>query len=170
MDILIVYSSVTGNTKYLAESLISSEHALTRVPIYPIPEKLDYDIIFLGFWVYRGAPDPRMIRFMQKIQGKNIALFGTLSAYPHSDHAQKVLARAQQYITGNTLLGSFLCLGKLEKNRYLKKLAEQSTKHPMTKERQERLIEGQKHPNQQDCQNFQRFFDNIVMQQKKKIK
>lgn len=170
MNILIVYSSVTGNTKYLAESLASSEHTLTVLPIYPVPQKLDYDIIFLGFWVYRGAPDPRMLRFMQKIQGKNIALFGTLSAYPHSEHAQKVLARAEKYLTGNTLLGSFLCLGKLEKKRYLNKLSASSAKHPMTKERQERLLEGQKHPTLQDCQNFQKFFDNVVKLQSNKIK
>lgn len=89
MNILILYSSVTGNTEYLAKSLKSSEHVLTVLPVYPFPKNLDYDIIFLGFWVYRGAPDPRMIRVMQKLKRKNIALFGTLSAYPHSEHAQK---------------------------------------------------------------------------------
>lgn len=165
MNILIVYSSVTGNTKFLAESLKTSAHALTCLPVYPVPATLDYDIIFLGFWVYRGMPDPRMIRFMQKLQGKKIVLFGTLSAYPHSRHAQKVLARAQHYLSGNTVLGSFLCLGKLEKKRYIKKLTTQSIKHPMTTERYERLLEGQKHPNQKDCQNFQSFFENIVSQE-----
>lgn len=167
MKILILYSSVTGNTEYLAKSLKSSDHELSFLPIYPYPENLDYDIIFLGFWVYRGAPDPRMIRLMQQIKGKNIALFGTLSAYPHSDHAKKVLTRAQNYLKGNTIFGSFLCLGKLTKKRYQQKLENPSPKHPMTEERKKRLLEGQKHPNQEDCKNFQVFFDTIINKQNK---
>lgn len=167
MKILILYSSVTGNTEYLAQSLKSSEHKLTILPIYPFPVNLDYDIIFLGFWVYRGAPDPRIIRVMQELKGKKIALFGTLSAYPHSEHAKKVLERARNYLKENTILGSFLCLGKLEKKRYQQKLTNPSLKHPMTTERKARLSEGQKHPNDEDCKNFQAFFDTIINAQSK---
>lgn len=161
MNILILYSSVTGNTEYLAKNLKSSEHTLTCLPVYPFPKNFEYDIIFLGFWVYRGAPDPRMIRVMRGLKGKNIALFGTLSAYPHSEHAQKVISRARDYLKGNTILGSFLCLGRLEQKRYQRKLTNPGSKHPLTAERKERLSEGQKHPNQEDCQNFQAFFDAV---------
>ncbi len=168
MNILILYSSVTGNTQFLAKSLKSSEHTLTFQPVYPYPKNLDYDIIFLGFWVYRGAPDPRMIRLMQQIKGKRIALFGTLSAYPHSKHAQKVIARAHKYLADNTILGSFLCLGRLEQKRYQRKFTNPGSKHPMDEERKERLLEGQKHPNQEDCKNFQAFFEKIIKEQNPK--
>lgn len=165
MKILILYSSVTGNTQFLAKSLKSSEHELTFLPIYPFPKDLDYNIIFLGFWVYHGAPDPRMISLMQQIKGKRIALFGTLSAYPHSEHAKKVLTRAQHYLIDNTILGSFLCLGRLEQKRYQRKFTNPGSKYPMDEERYERLLEGQKHPNQEDCKNFQAFFEKIIKEQ-----
>lgn len=111
-----------------------------------------------------------MIRVMQQLRKKNVALFGTLSAYPHSEHAKKVLAKAHNYLTGNTILGSFLCLGKLTKERYLQKLTNPSINHPMTQERKKRLLEGQKHPNQEDVKNFQNFFDTIIEKQDKNSK
>lgn len=200
MKILILYSSVTGNTKSLARSIQSKEHDITCLGIENFKvsalqnkarqdkeknqnsaeqdknacrsNKLvqskdfspdEYDLIFLGFWVYRGKPDPRMLRLMQTLRGKQVAVFGTLAAWPDSAHARKVLDCAENCLQNNAFLGGFLCLGRLTAKRLAEKTAQGTAqKHPMTEDRKQRLLEGQNHPNQEDFCNFQKFFEQIT--------
>ncbi len=168
MNILILYSSVTGNTQKLAQAIQSRTHNITCLPIEQVRQindkirRSEYDILFLGFWVYRGKPDPRMLRFMQSLKNVRTAVFGTLAAYPDSDHARRCLSAAKDCLHGNTVLGGFLCLGKLTEKRLTQKMQAGSTKHPMTDERKKRLLEGLKHPDTQDCENFQKFFDTVT--------
>ncbi len=179
MKILILYSSVTGNTKSLAHSIQSKEHDITCIGIENFIRKApalqnktgqdkdfspdDYDLIFLGFWVYRGKPDPRMLRLMQSLHGRQVAVFGTLAAWPDSAHARKVLDCAKNCLQNNAFLGGFLCLGRLTAKRLAEKTAQGTAqKHPMTEDRKQRLLEGQKHPNQEDFCSFQKFFDQTA--------
>lgn len=165
MKILILYSSVTGNTKFLAEHLFHPVHSVTCLPIEKKPADTDYDLLFLGFWVYRGKPDPRMLKFMQTLSGKNIAVFGTLAAYPHSEHARRLIDFTKELIEKNNhYLGEFLCLGRLTQKRLEEKFSPKNpnTKHPLSEERIRRLLEGQKHPDLKDCANLQEFFMQTV--------
>lgn len=165
MKILILYSSVTGNTKFLAEHLVHPEHSVTCLPVEKKPADTDYDLLFLGFWTYRGKPDPRMLKFMQTLNGKNIAVFGTLAAYPHSEHARRLIAFTKELIQkNNTYLGEFLCLGRLTQKRLKEKFSPKNPngRHPLSEERIQRLLEGQKHPDSDDCANLQEFFMQAV--------
>lgn len=167
MNILIIYSSVTGNTKFLAQSITSHKHNITCLAVeqakHRIADISGYDIVFLGFWVYRGKPDPRTIRIMKTLKNTKTAVFGTLAAYPDSPHARRVLAFAKECLQNTLYLGDFLCLGKLTEKRLSQKMqAGHNSKHPMTDERKQRLLEGQNHPNLQDCRNFQTFFETVL--------
>lgn len=161
---LVVYSSVTGNTKSVAEALCAAlppGTALCRVQEAPNPE--EYDFIALGFWVHRAAPDPLMQRYMQRVQGKRVGFFGTLAAYPDSEHAREVVRAARELLAGNTIEAEFLCQGKIPPERLAKRLRgdDASAKHPMTEERKKRLLEAAKHPDERDFAAVRHIFSTV---------
>lgn len=149
----VIYSSVTGNTRKVAEAIFNimpDPTVLLSVDEDPDPD--NYDFLALGFWVRRASPDPKMVRYMKRVQGKYIGLFGTLGAYPDSEHANKTLLRARQLVSGNEVLGSFLCQGKLSLK--LEENMDQNPKrrktHPLTPARIAQRAEAAKHPNTMD--------------------
>ena len=151
---LLVYSSVTGNTKSVAEAV---HHVLPPgTPICPVqeaPEPDDFDFLALGFWAHRAGPDPLMRRYMERVRGKVVAVFGTLAAYPDSEHAGQILAAVRSCLDGNRIVGSFLCQGRLAPKRLEQRMQAApgaDAKHPMTPERLARLLEAAKHPNEDD--------------------
>ncbi|MDR2826129.1 MAG: flavodoxin family protein [Deltaproteobacteria bacterium] len=173
MNTLIVYSSVTGNTRLVAEGIAEALPAATKIyPVHKAPPPIGYDLIFLGFWVYRGKPDPRMLRYMQRIHNQKVALFGTLAAWPDSPHAQAALRHARHALGSTVILGEFLCLGKLSSKRFNECMnpAYAKASHPMTPERKTRLLEGQTHPDDTDIIRATEYFCRIAGQLKIKGK
>ena len=168
MRCLVVYSSVTGNTKALAEAVCEVMPPGTELfPVWNAPPPDAYDFLALGFWVYRAAPDPRMRRYMATVNGKTAALFGTLAAYPDSDHARKVIVNAGAMLGASRIAGTFLCQGKLAPKRLEARLNGTGKGHPMTPERRARLLEAEKHPNEHDFamarEAFARFLQDAAI-------
>jgi flavodoxin len=163
MKSMIVYSSRTGNTKAVADairevfpsdcSFKSAEEAI---------DPSDYDFIAIGYWVDKGEPDKKAAAFMEKVKGKKVGLFGTLGAYPDSDHANDCRARAEKLMQGNEVLGQFLCQGKIDPKvlEMMSKMA--SDHHPMTEERKARIEEAKKHPNENDFKAAKQAFTEIL--------
>lgn len=140
---LLVYSSVTGNTRMVAEAIrrvLPEDTAF--FPVQKAPSADDFDFVAIGFWVHRGGPDPIASRYMETVRNRDVAFFGTLAAYPDSEHASQVIASAENLLVGNRILGSFLCQGKLAKKPH----------HPMTEERRIRLLEAERHPDKHDLE------------------
>jgi hypothetical protein len=97
---------------------------------------------------------------MRKIQKKKVGLFGTLGAFPDSSHAKRCISRVKDLMSGNDILGVFLCQGKVEP-AILQKRQEKSKNnygHAMTPEKIARLEEGMKHPDEKDLFNAQKVF------------
>lgn len=161
---LLVYSSVTGNTRMVAEAIqaVLPPHALMR-PIQAAPDAR-FDIVVAGFWVYRGGPDPRMARYLKSLGRSKVAFFGTLAAYPDSDHARGVIARAEKLLAGNRILGSFLCQGKLAPRIFEQRMQGKAanSQHPMTEERKTRLLKAMTHPDADDLRNAQDAFRDML--------
>lgn len=164
MRCVVVYSSVTGNTRAVAEAVLSGMPEGTELyPVDTAPPPDDYDFLALGFWVSRAAPDPKMLRYMGQVRGKTVGLFGTLAAYPDSPHAAKVVENAAQYLEGNRVACTFLCQGRLSPARMkLKREAASgggyAKTHPMTPERLKRLEEAALHPDENDFAAARRMF------------
>ena len=60
MKSLVVYSSQTGNTQKLAESVyavLPGEKEIWPVDEAPAPE--NFDVVAAGFWLQAGKPDPK---------------------------------------------------------------------------------------------------------------
>lgn len=165
MKTLVIYSSVTGNTGTLARAIATALPGHVDLhSVYRAPPAAGYELLLLGFWVYRRKPDPRALRYMKELQGQNVAVFGTLAAWPHSEHARAVLAHARHALSGNRYLGEFLCLGKLSRKRFLRAMdpACRDYRHPRTPERIRRLQEGQKHPDAADLARAAEYFYRLA--------
>ncbi|MBQ7617965.1 MAG: flavodoxin [Desulfovibrio sp.] len=150
MSACIVYSSNTGNTRYLALALASN----LALPVRSVAEAkapdfdlLSYDCLFLGFWVKKGLPDPEMLAYLKNIEKHKVFFFCTHAAWPDSEHVQKCKARVRELLQAkqNQVLGCFTCQGGL------KRAGGDLPKHPLTPERRARLEEAAKHPNALDC-------------------
>ena len=46
----------------------------------------EFDIILIGFWVHKGIADAKAMKYIDKIKGKKVGVFGTLGAYTDSEH------------------------------------------------------------------------------------
>jgi len=164
---LIVYSSVTGNTKKVAEAIAEVMPNVTIVQVQDAPNYQDFDLIVIGYWVARGMPDSLVLDYFKTLKNAKIILFGTLGAYPDSEYAKNCIQKSEKLLigdsTGNKVLGSFLCMGKVSP-KLLEPQAQTLHKktHIMTEERIKRLEEGKKHPDKQDLQNAQDFVSNIL--------
>jgi flavodoxin len=158
-DILIVYSSRTGNTRKLAEGIaVGLARDGQRVTLIPMEEDADAKrakdarVVFLGFWARRGGFDDNALAYVQKLSGVQLGLFGTHGAYAASPHALKIADRVTALASGkNTCLGCFTCQGKVDP-----KLIERAKKlppdHPraLNEARIARHLEAEKHPNGDD--------------------
>lgn len=164
---LVIYSSLTGNTKKVAEAVQSVIPNCDIVSIDNVPENLnEYYFTAVGYWVDRGLPDAKSKKLIRSLKNMNVALFGTLGAYPDSPHAKGCIrdSEAMLKITGknNNVMGSFLCLGKIDPKLmdYMGKFMGDT--HPVTPERKARLLEAQTHPDNNDLENAKAVFKSYV--------
>jgi flavodoxin len=156
---LIVYSSRTGNTRKLAEGIqrglaeaLGQEPRIAAVEENPDPAGAEW--ILVGFWADRGNADQKAVQYLKSLEGRKIGLFGTLGAYPDSDHAGDIRKRAQDLAAEkNALLGCFLCQGRIDPaltGRF--KSLPADNPHAMTPERMKRHQEAAKHPDEKDIE------------------
>ena len=149
MKACIIYSSCTGNTRKVAEALADT----SGFPCFPVrnaPDPDDFDMLALGFWVRKGLPDARALRYMERVRGKHVFFFGTLGAWPHSDHARRCMAATHEILQagGNTVVDGFLCQGRV--NPQVVAASQRKGGHPLSPERLARLREAERHPNAAD--------------------
>lgn len=153
MRSLVVYSSLTGNTKMLAEAVFEAlPDAKDICNVKNNPDFAAYDLICLGYWVDKGGPNAAMLAYMEKVRGKKVFLFGTLGAYPDSDHAKDCMAKAAAQVAGNEVVGNVIRQGKIDP-QLLERMARMQSAHTMTEERRARIEEAKKHPNAQDLRD-----------------
>lgn len=155
MNILITYSSETGNTKKLAEGIYKNinEDNRLNVKIRPIKEVEnidDYDAILVGYWVDKGGPNKEAEAFMRKIKNKKVGIFATLGAYPDSKHGFNSLLRGEELLEeNNEVIGKYICQGAVSPKliEAFKKL-DSSNHHAITAEKMKRYKIAELHPNE----------------------
>ena len=82
----IIYSSKTGNTEKLAETIyntLSHDKCDYYGSIDNIGNELS-NIIYVGFWTEKGNADSLTLKFLEQLKCKKIFLFGT-AGYGESD-------------------------------------------------------------------------------------
>ena len=118
----IMFSSVTGNTRMLAEAI---RETLPK-------ENCDYFGVYVGFWTDKGNADEDTLALLAGLRGKKIFLFGTAGFGGSEAYFRKVLDRVRQSVdASNTVIGEYMCQGRMPqavKERYLR--MKEQPEHP----------------------------------------
>jgi len=116
MNTAIVYSSITGNTKRIAESLklSLSGSVIFHVDDAPVPE--NFDLIILGYWVDRGTSDKKMTEYMKRLNQCTLILFGTMGADPEGEYAKGVKTAVERNLSGCRLMSHIQCRGEMQRS------------------------------------------------------
>lgn len=165
MKVAIIYSSITGNTKLLAETI---KNEIKEELVYfgkPINEEIDADIYFIGSWTNKGDASNDIINFLKELKNKKIAYFGTAGYGGSTTYYDTLFSRVKQYIdSSNTILGCFYCQGKMPiqiKERYIKMI----TENPNDKNLEVSLKNFENaltHPDKNDLENIKKWVNKIL--------
>lgn len=167
MKILLTYSTITGNTKKVADAIFSvlpEGSEIYNVKDAPSPD--NYDLIICGYWVTRANCDPLTERYIKSIKNKTTAIFGTLGADPDSEHANRCKTTVTKALeeNGNKVIANFLCRGKVSNAQIEKRRRKYPAGDPrgLTPERMARYAEAALHPNEDDLKNAMEVFGKHI--------
>lgn len=158
MKVAIVYKSITGNTKQLAEAIQMTLKQESIVYCGQPQDAIDADLYFIGSWTDKGMCDQEIRSFLQMLNHKQVAYFQTAGFGGSKSYYDNLLERAKEHLNDtNECLGSFFCQGKMPigvRNRYVNLLKE----HPEDRKLQisiENFDNACSHPDVQDLNNVQ---------------
>lgn len=115
MSYSIVYSSRTGNTALLAQTIRDTLPASDCVYFgAPDAKALAADTIYAGFWTDKGTCDEQVAQFLQSLSGQKVFLFGTAGFGGAPAYFEQILNRVRENLPETTeLIGSYMCQGKM---------------------------------------------------------
>ena len=109
----IVYSSKTGNTKLLAETIQTTLPACQYCGT-PCDDARDADVLFVGFWTDKGQCDDTIAAFLKTLENKKVFLFGTAGFGGAPKYFAQILDRVAKHLPDSAqLIGSYMCQGKM---------------------------------------------------------
>ena len=106
MSYAIVFSSKTGNTKLLADTLhacLPQENCCYFGT--PDPAAMEADALYVGFWTDKGNADESTLDFLKQLHGKNIFLFGTAGFGGSEEYFNKILKKVGEEATEVIIAG-----------------------------------------------------------------
>lgn len=115
MTYAIVYSSRTGNTRMLADTLHTALPAGSCLYFgEPAAEALNADRLYVGFWTDKGTCDADTAAFLKQIRGKEVFLFGTAGFGADPAYYDRILTNVRKHLDSSvTVLGGYMCQGKM---------------------------------------------------------
>lgn len=165
-DVLVVYTSKTGNTKKVAQSLYeAAEERCELASVEDAVVKDEHKLICVGYWVDRGGPTANIQDFLATLHNKNVILFQTLGADPKSDHAVVSLTNAAKFLNSDCrVVGNLSLQGAIDPNLIasMRKLPE-GTPHAPTPEAEARWAKASTHPDAEDLATAKKFMVNTLV-------
>ncbi|MDR3259988.1 MAG: flavodoxin family protein [Fusobacteriaceae bacterium] len=165
MKVLITYSTLTGNTKKIANSV---KDAIQNADLLDISEvnTLDYDLIIIGTWIDKGSADNKALNFIKTIKNKKTAFFFTLGAYANSEHSKNCNNKITEILkeNNNEVIGSFHCQGAIDPKliEQMKKMFPADHHHGANPESLKRWGDASTHPDVNDERNAKEYFENLI--------
>ena len=160
MSYSIVYSSKTGNTALLAETLRDS---LGEGCLYfggPDPQAMKARRIYVGFWTDKGTCDEQIAAFLTSLTDQEVFLFGTAGFGGDADYFEKILSMVKEEIPeGVTVVGEYMCQGKMPdavRRRY-----EQMEDSPRKQIMLENFDRALSHPGREDLERLKKAVSNL---------
>lgn len=165
MKTLVTYSTLTGNTKKVAEAVFEAVSGEKEVmDIKSVTDAGSYDRILVGYWVDKGDANEEAKQFMASLKDKKVGTFGTLGAYPDSEHAKKCVEKISDALreNNNTVIAEFICQGAIDPKiiETMRKMGSNGP-HAPTPEREARWAEAAKHPNEADLTAAKEVFGKL---------
>lgn len=164
MKIAIMYKSISGNTKLLAEE-IAKEVQKDLVYIGTPKNDIEADLYIVGSWTDKGMCDDELVEFLRSLHNKKIAYFGTAGFGGSTSYFDTLFERIKGNINkSNQILGYYFCQGKMPmsvRDRYVKLLSEQpeSVKIQQNLKNFDQALE---HPNANDLRNVREWIRGIL--------
>lgn len=129
----ILFSSLTGNTKKLADAihktLPQNDCEYFGAIKTPVPSS---ELLYIGFWTDKGNADNETLTLLSTLKNRRIFLFGTAGFGGSDAYFQKILGQVRQSIDpSNTIIGEYMCQGKMPQSvreRYVK--LKENPEHP----------------------------------------
>jgi len=152
MKSLVVYSSMTGNTKKLAEAVYETLQDEKEIfELGEAPDPSGYDLVAVGFWFKSGKPNPETLEYLSKLSGKSLFIFATHGAPAEYDHVASGMEEAKKLAEGAKVIGSFNCVGAVNPKVLEKVRSMPEEKQPPWISRAE---EAAGHPDEKDIQGL----------------
>ena len=115
MSYAIVFSSQTGNTKLLAETIYKNLKQ-ENCCYFGTPDlaAMEADILYVGFWTDKGTADSATVDFLKQMHGKKVFLFGTAGFGGSEEYFYMILKKVERSLDrSNTVFGRYMCQGKM---------------------------------------------------------
>lgn len=167
MKTLVLYHSLTGNTKKVATAIAKSKNA----DLKSIDESFnldDYECVIFGFYVDKGFFVSKTENVAKNIKNKKMGIFFTLGAEPNGEHAKECKKKAVEYFKkqNNDIKATFCCQGAIDPKiiEQIIKMAEKmgdKAFHAITSERKARWEAAKIHPDENDLKNAILAFDDL---------
>ena len=166
MDIAIIYSSNTGNTKKVAATIQKELENENVVYFGKVTENIpEADIYFIGSWTNKGNASDEIIELVKKIKNKKIAYFGTAGYGGSESYYNTLFERIKVNIdSSNRILGYFYCQGKVPiqvRERYVKMITE-NPEDSNLKVSIKNFDEALSHPDNVDLENARKWARNMI--------
>ena len=115
MSYAIVYSSPTGNTAMLAQTI---REALPQAECCyfgePNDQALSAKRIYVGFWTNKGTCDEQTARFLERLTDQQVFLFGTAGFGGAAAYFDQILSRVKEKLgPAVKVIGTYLCQGTM---------------------------------------------------------
>lgn len=153
MKILVTYSSLTGNTKKLAEGIYKElPHEKDIMSIKEVKDLSPYDVVLVGYWVDKGGPNEEAKKFLETISDKKVGIFATLAYWPDTQHGWNSIVNGDNIVKDkNQVIGKYICQGKLSDSIIEKfKSLPEGNPHAITLEKLKRYEIAKNHPSSID--------------------
>lgn len=166
MNIAIIYSSKTGNTKLIAESIKEALPKEYIIYFGNVPKEIpEADLYIIGSWTDKGNATDDIIEVLKELKNKKIAYFGTAGFEESREYYQKLFLRVKASIDpSNQILGYFYCQGKMPlsvKTRY-EQLLREKPNNTNLKLSIKNFDKALSHPDKNDLNNVKKWIQTIL--------
>lgn len=157
MKAAVMYKSLTGNTKLLAEAIkeaLAEREAEWEVVYFGKPDaKVEADLFFVGSWTDKGMCDGEIAELLKVMEQKKIAYFGTAGYGGSEEYYHRLFQRVKEIAPpSNEVIGCFYCQGRMPiavRNKFVAMMRE----HPEDKKLEvsiQNFDEALTHPDEDD--------------------
>ena len=159
MNYSIMFTSQTGNTEILANTVLHSLPLAkcTYFGGFNSEQAENSDLIFVGFWNDKGDCPNEVKDFLKGLKNKRIALFGTSGFAEYKEYLKGVVEKVKENISPeNEVVGDFMCKGRI--NQKVKEEFEKNAKNEKDIELMLKSYDSSfSHPNIRDLVNIRDF-------------